>query len=104
MDLFTVLIDSMKTAVRDRVAAGHMIAVIRELFAGREPRGFPDDLVAFDHELAAIRVRDDPLASEQGHGSIGSVLDGDEINEGVRFVGRERRPAVMIGELVEAGS
>ena len=104
MDLFTVFIDSMKTAVSDRVAASDMVAVIRELFAGREPRRFADDLVAFDHELAAIGVRDHPLASEQGHGSIGSVFDRDEIDERMWFVGGERRPAVVIGELVEAGS
>jgi len=93
----------MKAAVRDRVAAGHMIAVVREFFSRSEPRSFANDFVAFDHELTAIRVHHDPFASEQSHYPVRAVFDRDKIDEGVRLISGQRWPTVVVSELVESG-
>ena len=96
-------INAMETAAHDGIVAGHMVAVVGELFAGGEPRRFTDDLVAFDYQMRAIAMRDDPLASEQGDDPVGTVVDGDEIDEGMRLVRRQAAAAMMIAEFVEPG-
>lgn len=103
MNPLTVFVDAVETAVCDRVAAGHVVTVVRKFFSRRETRSLADDFVAFDHELAAVSVDDDPFASEQSHGAVRAIFDRDEINEGVRFVGGQRRTTVVISELVESG-
>ena len=103
MDFLPVFINAVKTTMRDRITARHMITVIGKLFAGGEAWGFAHDLVAFDHELAAVGVSDDPLPAEKRNRLIRSVLDRDEIDKRVRLVGRKRWPAVVIGEFIKAG-
>lgn len=103
VNLAAFVIHSVKTSVRDRIAARDMVAVVGKLFARRESRCFADNLVAFDDELAAIGVNDHPFAPEQSDGAIGAVFDRDEINERVWLVGRQRRPAVVIGKFIESG-
>ncbi len=93
----------MKGSARLGVAAGHMVAVVGKLLAGREAGRFTDDFVAFDDELAAVGVKDDPLPAEQGHHAVGFVADGDEIDKSVRLVRRQAGAAVMVDQFVEAG-
>ena len=103
MDFFSVFVDAVKATLSSRVGAGDVIAVIGKLLARGEPRSFADDLVTFDHELAAIGMHDYPFAPEEGDHAVRAVLNRDEVNESVRFVRRKRRAAVVVGEFVEAG-
>ncbi len=103
MDVSAQIVDPVKAPARTGGAGGYMVAVIGKLFAGGQPRGLAHDLVAFDHELAAVGVGDDPFATEQGDGVLGAVMNRDEVNEGVRLVRRQALPPVMIHEFVEMG-
>lgn len=103
MNLCALFIDSVEAPLRHRIASGHVIAVVGKLFARREPRCFADNLVAFDDELGAIGVSDDPFATEQSHCPIRAIVDRDEVHKRVRLVGRKRWPAMMVGEFVETG-
>ena len=103
MDFPTLFVDPVKTTVRHCIAAGDVVAVVGELFAGRQTRCFSDDLITLDDELTAIRVHNHPLSAEQRHGSVGSIFNRNKINEGVRFIRRKRRPAVVIGEFIKTG-
>lgn len=89
VNLLPVLVDPMETSVGDRVATGDVIAVIGKLFPGRKTGRFANNFITLNHELAAIRVRDHPLASEQRDGAFGTVFDRNEINERVWLVRRE---------------
>jgi hypothetical protein len=44
----------------------------------------PDHAVAFDDNFLAAIIADDPLAATNGNHFIRLVMDGDEINEGIR--------------------
>ena len=89
VNLLPVLINPMEASVGHGVATGDVIAVIGKLFARRKTGSFANNLITFDHELAAICVRDHPLASEQGDRAFRTVFDSDEINERVWLVRRE---------------
>ena len=89
MNLLPVLINPMEASVGHGVATGDVIAVIGKLFAGRKTGSFANNLITLDYKLAAIRVRDHPLASQQRDGAFRTVFDGDEINERVWLVRRE---------------
>ena len=103
VDLLTLFIDAVKTSVRDGFTTRDVVAVIGKLFARSESRSFANDLISFDHELAAVGMRHDPFASEERYGLIRSVLDGNEIDERVRLVGRKRRPTMMVHEFIKSG-
>jgi hypothetical protein len=47
-----------------------------------------DHAVPLDHHATPLRIRDDPLATFDGHWNRGIVLDRDEINEGMRAIRR----------------
>ena len=101
MNSVTLLVHAVKTAMRRSVSAGDMVAVIRKLLARRQPRCFADNFVTFNHQPCAVGVQDDPLSPEQRHATVGGIMNGDEINERVRLVGRQAGTAVMITQLVE---
>ena len=103
MNFAAQFIHAMKTALRPGGTAGHMITVVRESLAGREARRFADDAVAFNHELLAVRVKDDPFAAQEGDRAIGAVGDRDKIDECMGFVRRQTRSSMVITELVEGG-
>ena len=103
VDLLTVLIDAVKTTMRDRVASRDMIAVVRKFLARREPRSLADDLISFDDELAAVGMSHHPFASEKRDRPIGAVFNRDEVNECMWLILGQRRAAVVISELVESG-
>src|SRR6188768_3187415 len=90
--------ESMKGAVRPRIAGADMVAVVRKFFSGRQGGGFAHDFVALDHQLRAIRVLDDPLAAEECHGLVGLVADRQEIDESVRLVRRQLETATFIDQ------
>ena len=100
MDVVSQLIDAMKTPTCTRIDARHMVAVIRKLFTWSEPRRFAHDFIAFDHELAAVRVINDPFAPEQRDGAIGAIVNRNEIDERVWFVGRQAHAPVVIDQFV----
>ena len=97
------VIDAVETPTRTRGAGGDMIAVVGKLFAGSQTRSFAHDFVALDHELTAVGVHDDPFPTEKSDRAIRTIFDRDEVNEGVWFIRRQRRPAVVIGEFIKTG-
>ena len=103
MNLLPLLVDSVKTPVRHRITTSDMVAVVGELFARSQTRRFAHNLVAFDHELTAVGVHDDPFPTEKSDRAIRTIFDRDEVNEGVWFIRRQRRPAVVIGEFIKTG-
>ncbi len=103
MDLVSLLVEAVKTAPGGRIETSHMVTAVGKLFARGQMRSFAHDLVAFDHQLGAIRVKHDPFAAEEGHTPIGAIADGDEIDEGMRLVRRQAHSAVVVAEFVETG-
>ena len=101
VDFLPVVIHPVKTAAHLGIAMRDMVAVVGELFAGGEARGFTDDFVAFDDEAAAVAVDHDPFAAQEPDGALGFVPDRDEINEGMRFIRWQAGAAVVINQLVE---
>ncbi len=80
-----------------------MVTIVGELFARREARCLADDFIALDHEARAVGMQHDPFAPQQCDRAVGSIVDRDEVNEGVRLVGRETGPAEVMTQFVEAG-
>ena len=103
MDPVAKFIHAMKTPINPRLHTGDVVTVIGKFLAWTEPRRFPDDPVALDHEAAAVVVLENPFSAEQGDNAIGAVVNGDEINEGVRLVLGQTLPTVVVNQLVEAG-
>lgn len=101
MDFPTSLVHAVEAAPHRRVVTGHMAAIVGKLFPRGEPRRLADDLVAFHYKLAAISVRDDPLAAEQRHRAVRAVVEGDKVNKGMGLVRRQTAAAVVVAELVE---
>lgn len=104
MNLAAELVNAVKAAVRDGIAARHMVAVVGKFFADREARRLTHNLVAFDHELRTVRMLYDPFTAEQRDGVVRPVANRDEINESVRLVDGQTHPGVMVREFVQAGS
>jgi hypothetical protein len=103
VNFLSMLIDAMKASMRHGITTGYVIAIVRKLLARTEPGRLADNLIAFDHKLAAVSVRNDPLATKESHGAVRSILDRDEVDERVRFICRQRRPSVMVGKFIKAG-
>ena len=103
MDVRAELVDAMKAALRTRAAPGDVIAVVGKMLAGSEAGSLADDLLAFDDQVAAIRLKNRPFSSEKGDGAILSVLDGDEVDERMRRSGREAIAAMVVAQPVELG-
>ena len=103
MDPVSQLVGAMEAPRGPGVATGYVVTIIGKGLAGREPRCLADNLVALDHQAAAIGVLDDPFAAEEGDGVVGAVPDGDEINERVRLIDGQGGSAMMIMELIEPG-
>ena len=103
MDFLTLLVDAVKTSVCHSITTRDVVAVVGELFARCETRSFADDFIALDYELTAVGMRHHPFSSQQRDRAIGTIFDRNEVNERVRFVRRKGWPAVVVGELVEAG-
>ena len=101
MHFVAEFVDAVEATVRHRIEAGHMIAVIGEMLAGCQTRGFPHDFVALDDELGAVAVFDHPFAAQQRDRPVGTIADRDEIDERVRLVRRQTCPTVVVAELVE---
>ena len=102
MDTRSVLIRSVEAANHPRIGAGDMKAIVGERFTRSETRSFSHDLVALDDEALAIRLFDHPLATQKLNPSFRSVLDGDEINEGVGLIQRQAGTASMINETIQS--
>jgi hypothetical protein len=103
MNFFPVFVDAVKGPGSAGIDAGHVIAVVGKMFAGREPGRLADDFVAFNDEVRAISVVDHPFTAEERDGAIRAVFDGDEVNERVRLVFGQAHAAVMINEFIETG-
>lgn len=85
----SMFIHTVETSMRDSIAASNVVAVIRKFFTGIEAGRLADDLITFNHELAAIRVHDHPLTPQQGDRAIRAVDDRNEINKRVWFIRRQ---------------
>jgi hypothetical protein len=103
VDFLPMLVDAMKAPMRDGITTGYVIAIVRKLLAGTESGRLANNFISLDHKLAPVSVRNDPLASEQSHRAVRAILDGDEVDERVRFVCRQRWPSMMVGEFVKTG-
>lgn len=88
--------------MRNCIATGDVVAVVGELLSGCETRRLAHDLVTFDHQLTSICMCDHPLSAEKSHGAIGAIFDRNEIDKRVRFIRRQRRTAMVVGEFIEA--
>lgn len=97
------LVHAVEAALRRSIEARDVVAVVGKLLPRLEPRLLADDAVALDDESRAVAVLHHPFAAEEGHGAVGAVLDRDEIDERMRLVRRQTRPAVVVTQLVEAG-
>lgn len=97
------LVDAVETAQGRGVGPGDMVTVVGKLLARLEPRRFSDDPVALDDQLRTVGVLHNPFTAEQRDGAVGTVADRDEVDEGVRLVRGQARPAVVVTQLVEAG-
>lgn len=94
---------AVEAAVGNGGLAGGVVAVVGKNFAGLEARGFADDAFALDDEAGAVGVLDDPFAAKEGDDAVGLVGDGEEIDEGVRLVGRQAFTAVVVNEFIQSG-
>ncbi len=103
MDFPPQLVDAMEAALGAGIAAGNVITVIGKLFARSEAGRLSDDPVALDYEAGAIRMENDPFATEQGDGVLAGIVDRDEIDKGVGFVRGQAHSAMMIAEFIEPG-
>lgn len=101
MDTVPMFVHPVKAAVSAGIAARHMVTVIRELLAGDEARCLTDDFVPLNHQARPVAVQHNPFSAQQCHRPIGRVVNGDEIDERVRFVRRQTRPAVVVAQLVQ---
>jgi len=91
----------MEAALSPRVDSRHVVAIVGKMFSWRDSRCLANDFFSFNHQLTAVRVLDYPFASEEGHNPVGTILNGDKINERVRFIRRQTFTPVMIDEFVE---
>ena len=96
-------VDPVKTPPCHSVHPGHVIAIVGKFLARREARRLANDPLALDHELAPIRMLHHPLAAQQGYGLLGLVPDRDEVDERVRLVRRQARPAMVVAEAIQMG-
>ena len=55
---------TVKTPVGSGIAGGDVIAIVREVSAGRETGSFADNFVALDNQLSPVGVFDHPFAAE----------------------------------------
>ena len=104
MDPVSQLVGAMEAPRGPGVATGYVVTIIGKGLAGREPRCLADNLVALDHQSGVIRVFNHPLSPIKGHGPVRSVPDRDVVDERMRLVRGKAGPAVVIAQLVEAGS
>ena len=103
MDVAPGFVDAVKRPVHGRAATGDVIAVVREMLAGREARRFAHNLVPLDDQLAAVLMANDPLATEQRDCPVGIVADRDEIDERVRLALRQTVAALVVNQSVQLG-
>ena len=89
MDGSPLFVDSEEASVGDGVLTGDVVTIVGKAFAGGQPGRLADDALAFNHEVCAVCVFNDPFAAEQGDDAIGGVGDRDVVNERVRFAGGE---------------
>jgi len=101
MNFLAKFIHSMEATERTGVDSRHMVAIVGKVFSWRDSWRFAHDFFSLDHELAPIGVLDYPVTSEQGNDAIGSILNGDKINECVRLIRRQAFTPVMVHEFVE---
>jgi hypothetical protein len=98
----TLIVDSVKTTVGNRIHPSDMVAVIREGFSRGQARGLSDDPVALDHEPGAIAVLDHPLATKECDSAIRAVLDQNVVNESVGLVRRQAKASVVVAQSLQA--
>ena len=101
MDLLPIFIDSVKATDGPGINARNVVTIVGKVFSWRDSRRFTNDFFPFNHELATVGVLDHPFATKEGHDPVGTVLNGDKINERVRLIRWQTFSPVMIDEFVE---
>jgi hypothetical protein len=76
-----------KRTLGDAVRSGDVVAVVGKRFARGKGRELADDAFAFDDDTLVLRIGDDPFAPLESDGFLRFVVDGDEVNEGIRALG-----------------
>ena len=103
MNQLAEFVHPVEGATRTGVAGGDMIAIVREMLAGRQARRLADNLVPLDDEATAIGLLDHPFSAEQGDRAVGFVLDRDKIDERMRLALGQAIAAMMMDEPVKVG-
>ncbi|MEN9634606.1 MAG: hypothetical protein RL077_3010 [Verrucomicrobiota bacterium] len=98
-----LLVDAVEAAIHRGGTAGDVIAIVGKLFAGLKSRRLAHDFIAFEDQLGAVGLADDPLAPVKDHGPRRVVFDGHVIDERMGFVFWERGAAAVVDESVERG-
>lgn len=102
MDALSRLVQAVKASVGLRLFSGHVITVVGEGFARRQTGRFADNFVSFYHGMSSIYVLEHPLATEKGDRSLGAIVDGDKVDEGVGFVRWQAASPMMVDQFVES--
>lgn len=103
MDALPLVVDAVEAPIHGGRTAGDVVAIVGKLFAGLKSRRLTHDFIAFDDQLGAVGLADDPLAPVKDHGPRRVVFDGHVIDERMGFVFWERGAAVVVNESVERG-
>ena len=71
----------MKGSGGDCTDVGKVITVVGEGFSGCEDGSFAHNLIALHNGCGVVVVFQDPFATENGYGSVGEVVNAQEVNE-----------------------
>ena len=75
MHLAPVLIHAVEGSACFRREMGNVVTVVGKGSAGLQYRAFANNFIPFDHGGGAVLIDQDPLATEQGNGGFGEVVD-----------------------------
>lgn len=101
MDGRTLAVNSMKRATRNGIRHNRMVAVVAEGFARRKCRLLADDPIALDHIDCASAVADHPTAATESDLPVGQIVNAEEVNERVGWLGNTGIAFVEIHETVQ---
>ena len=103
MHLAPELIHTVEGSACFRREMGNVVTVVGKGSAGLQYRAFANNFIPFDHGGGAVLIDQDPLATEQGNGGFGEVVDGHKINKGMKVGTLHRRLFLVMDEFVELG-
>ena len=91
----------MKGSGSDCTDVGKVITVVGEGLSGCEDGSFAHDLVALHYGRGVVVVFKDPFATENGYGSVGEVVNAQEVNECVGECTGQVHVLAVVNEFVQ---